>query len=111
MSAFRLARACVYVVSVAMVICTWLLYRLFRALQETTRGHTHLRAACEAARQVLRGQRYFGGGGGGGGIAPAPNPNSGNSVTGAQPAAPGRHACVVGATWPFCTIVRKASSV
>src|SRR3954447_8182376 len=53
--------------------------------------------------------RYFGGGGGGG--IDWPRPSSGNSVTAAHPAAPGRHACVVGATCRFCTIVRSAWSV
>src|ERR1043166_8520703 len=55
--------------------------------------------------------RHLAGGGGGGGGGGALRPSSGNSVTGAQPLAPGRHACVDGGTWPFCTIARSASSV
>src|SRR5258708_6159993 len=53
---------------------------------------------------------YFPGGGGGGGGIVLP-PSSAKLLTGAQPAQPGRQACVSAATWPLATMPRRASSV
>jgi|GEM_PF-3279376 len=76
-------------------------------------SHGNLRtfvvAATGAAAVIAR--RYFdGGGGGGGGMLLFP-PSSAYESTGAQPAAPGRHACVDSATWPLWIIALSASSV
>ena len=56
-------------------------------------------------------QRGGGGGGGAGGSGAEEPANSWNVERGAQPAAPGFHASVPGATWPPTTMPFSASSV
>src|SRR5258706_6608718 len=62
----------------------------------------------KAALLIATSADYFDGGGGGGGIVPPPS--SPKVLTAAQPAHPGRHACVSGETWPLASIPRRASS-